>query len=80
MARPTTTARRLRREQSFHRSNRGAREKFDVETVQAEDPLNTTVQATRRAMRIHYLMRADVQACPNQRKSGIHNLKPILGE
>jgi hypothetical protein len=54
-----------------------AREKFDVETIQAEDPLNQ-VQATRRAMRIRYSMRAEVHACPNQRKSGIQSLKHIF--
>jgi hypothetical protein len=55
-----------------------AREKFDVDTIQAEDPLNSAEQATRRAMRIRYTMRAEVQACPNQRKSGIQSLKHIF--
>jgi hypothetical protein len=56
-----------------------AREKFDIETRQAEDPLNTTLQATRRVMWIRYDMRADVHACPaNIGKSGIHSLKHIF--
>jgi hypothetical protein len=55
-----------------------AREKFDVETRQAEDPLNTTAQATRRVMLIRYDMRADVHACVDLGKSRIHSLKHIF--
>src|SRR5262249_47462852 len=55
-----------------------AREKFDVQTKQAEDPLNTNLQATRRVMCVRYDMRAHVHACADLDKSGIHSLKHIF--
>jgi hypothetical protein len=55
-----------------------ARESFHLHTIQAEDALNTTVQATRRVMRIRYTMRADVHSCPRLNRSGIHSLKHIF--
>jgi hypothetical protein len=55
-----------------------AREKFDVDSVQIEDPLNTSLQATRRMMQIKYQMRSEVHACPQLGRSGIHSLKHIF--
>jgi hypothetical protein len=55
-----------------------AREKFDVETRQAEDPLITNLQATRRVMRVRYLMHAELHHCPVLKKSGIQSVKHIF--
>jgi hypothetical protein len=55
-----------------------AREKFDVGSVQVEDPLNIGMQAKRRVMQIKYQMRSMVHACPQLAKSGIHSLKHIF--
>ncbi len=55
-----------------------AREKFDIDEEQAEDPVNTTLQATRRVMRIRYEMRSDLHACAPLAKRGIHSLKHIF--
>src|SRR5262249_12372287 len=55
-----------------------AREKFDLETHQAGDPLITNLQATRRVMRVRYLMRAELPPRPVLKKSGIQSVKHIF--
>jgi len=55
-----------------------ARETFDVLREKVEDPLNTTVQATRNVMRVRYQMRSSLHACPTLNKSGIRSVKHIF--
>jgi hypothetical protein len=55
-----------------------ARETFDILQDKIDDPLNTTVQATRRVMRVRYQMRSSLHACPALDKSGIRSVKHIF--